>query len=162
MTGRMAGGTTPPHQPNPFSGNTGDPMYQRPPAFPCLLPTRPAFPCPLLPTPWSPVFSCPFPWSSSCPAVFPRVLCPLFLPLPPSSSPHPCPAPRCLPVDFAGSHSLAFPPAGPDARRCCAALSCMPFPSPQPATGLSAVHPPQPSCPPLYSNPPLPDPISSP
>ena len=97
MTGGMAGGTTPLHQHHPLPGNTGEPMYPRPPAFPCPLPVRPAFPCP-------------FPWSPSCSPLFPcaHFACSYRLLL----APHPCPAPRCLPVHFAGSHSLALPPAG--------------------------------------------------
>ena len=68
--GGTAGGTTPPHHPNPAPGNTGEPMYPRPPPFPCPLPCCPIAPRPLPPTPWGPAFPCPFPCSPCCPAPF--------------------------------------------------------------------------------------------
>ena len=112
MTGGTAGGTTPPHHPHPFPSNTGEPVYPWAPSFPCPLPFRHAAPCPLLHTLWNPALLCPFLWSPSCPSSFPCALYPPCPPLPPSSCPAPLPAPRCLTVHVAGSHSLALPPAG--------------------------------------------------
>ena len=97
MTGGMAGGTTPAHHPNAFPGNTGEPMYPRPPSFPCPLPFRPAAPCHLLPTPWSHACPCPIPWSPAGPAPFSCVPCPLCSPLPLSTCPAPLPC-TVLPV----------------------------------------------------------------
>ena len=162
MTGGMAGGTTPPHQPNPFPGNTGEPMYPRPPAFPCPLPVRPAFPCPLLPAPWGPAFPCPLPWSPSCPAPFPCALCPLCLLLPPSSSPASLPC-TALPACQLRWLPLSCPPSRWPWRPAAAALLCPACPSPlcSPPVGCPLGTPPDPSCPSCRSDLPLPDPISS-
>ena len=152
MTGGMAGGTTPPHQPNPFLGSTGDPMYPRPPVFPCPLPTRLAFPCPLLPAPCCPAFPCPFFWSPSCPSPIHCAPCPLCLFLPLSSSPASL---SCTPLLACPLRWL--PPSCPlyrwPWRPVAAALLCPACPSPLcgPPLGCPLCTPPDPSCSPWRS-----------
>ena len=162
MTGGMADRTIPPHQTNTYPGNPGEPMYPRPPAFPCPLPVCPAFPCPLLPAPWGLALPCPFPWSPSCPAPFPCAPCPLCQLLTPSSSPAslPCTALRACPLRWL---PLSCPPSRWPRRPAAPALLYPACSSPlsSPPLGCPLCTPPYPSCPPWRFDPRLPDTISS-
>ena len=159
--GGTAGGTTPPHHPNPFPGNTGEPMYPWPLSFPCPLPFRPAAPCPLPPTPWSLAFPCPsldpfLPRSVSLRTVHTMLALAAFY----LSRTLVLRRTACVSTLLAPPLLLSFPLAAVPLRRC-ATLLCLPYLSPHPTTGLPAALPPDPSGPPWRPDPVLPGSISN-